>query len=103
MKNIVSELLLKLGSLGDGPYLIRAHYLLCSGDGAGRPKWGSSNVYTEDERGDPVYDWEIVDRVLDAGFIAGHSALRRYVLGAESNRRAASPAPVATRNGSRTD
>ncbi len=31
---------------------------------------------------------------VNAGFIAGHSALRRYVLGAEANRRAASPAEL---------
>ena len=33
------ELLGKLGQLGDAPYYMRAHYLLCSGDGTGRPKW----------------------------------------------------------------
>jgi xylan 1,4-beta-xylosidase len=58
-------LLGKLGSLSDGPYFIRAHYLLCSGDGVGRPKWGSTNVYTENTQGNPRYAWEILDRVLD--------------------------------------
>jgi xylan 1,4-beta-xylosidase len=59
-------LLGKLGSLSDGPYFVRAHYLLCSGDGTGRPKWGSTNVYTEDTRGHARYTWELIDRVLDA-------------------------------------
>ena len=59
------ELLLKLGGLADGPYFIRAHYLLCSGDGTARPKWGSTNVYTEGPTGEPVYSWEIVDRIFD--------------------------------------
>jgi len=58
-------LLGKLGSMGDGPYFVRAHYLFCSGDGVGRPKWGSTNVYTEDTYGRPRYAWGLVDRVLD--------------------------------------
>ena len=62
---MVASLLGKLGSLSDGPYFIRAHYLLCSGDGVGRPKWGSTNVYTENTQGNPRYTWEILDRVLD--------------------------------------
>jgi xylan 1,4-beta-xylosidase len=28
-------------------------------------KWGSTNAYTEDEKGNPVYDWTIVDRIFD--------------------------------------
>src|SRR3954447_2411749 len=31
-----------------GPAYFRAHNLLTSGDGKPRPKWGSSNAYTED-------------------------------------------------------
>src|SRR5512136_2496062 len=60
------ELLDKLGRLHDAPYFVRAHYLLCSGDGAGRPKWGSTNVYTEDADGQPIYTWDLFDRVMDA-------------------------------------
>jgi xylan 1,4-beta-xylosidase len=59
------ELLAKLGRLSDAPYFIRCHFLLCSGDGTGQPKWGSTNVYTEEADGQPVYSWEILDRVLD--------------------------------------
>ena len=65
------ELLLKVARLPDGPYFVRAHYLLCSGDGTGRPKWGSSNVYAEDASGNPIYSWEIIDRVLDTYVEAG--------------------------------
>jgi xylan 1,4-beta-xylosidase len=50
------SLLSKLGRMADGPYFVRAHYLLCSGDGKGRPKWGSTNVYTEDANSNPVYE-----------------------------------------------
>lgn len=65
------ELLAKLGRMGDAPYYIRTHYLLCSGDGKGRPKWGSSNVYTEDPAGKAIYDWRIIDRVFDTYLEAG--------------------------------
>ena len=40
--------------------------LLCSGDGTPSLKWGSSNVYTEDEANQPVYSWSIIDRILDS-------------------------------------
>ncbi len=59
------ELLAKLGSMSDAPYSIRCHFLLCSGDGTGQPKWGSTNVYAEDGERQPVYSWEILDRILD--------------------------------------
>ena len=28
-------------------------------------KWGSTNAYTEDSQGNPVYDWTILDRIFD--------------------------------------
>jgi xylan 1,4-beta-xylosidase len=58
-------LLSKLGQMSDAPYFIRCHFLLCSGDGAGEPKWGSTNVLTEEDSGHPLYSWAIVDRILD--------------------------------------
>ena len=45
---------------------MRVHNLLTSGDGTHALKWGSTNVYTEDARGNPVYDWTIVDRIVDS-------------------------------------
>ncbi len=60
-----TALLGKLGRMSDAPYYIRCHFLLCSGNGVGEPKWGSSNVYTEDDQGLPVYDWTIIDSILD--------------------------------------
>ena len=59
-------LLTKLAGMSDGPYTIRCHFLLCSGDGAPKLKWGSTNVYTEDAAGEPVYTWAIIDRIFDA-------------------------------------
>ncbi len=64
-------LLGKLGALADGPFYVRAHFLLCSGDGTGRPKWGSTNAYTEDASGQAVYSWEILDSIFDAWLAAG--------------------------------
>ncbi len=64
------ELLGKLGKLPDGPYFIRCHFLLCSGDGTGSPKWGSTNVYTE-QGGQPVYDFTIIDQILDTYLESG--------------------------------
>ena len=34
-------------------------------------KWGSTNAYTEDCRGKPVYDWTIVDHIFDTYLEAG--------------------------------
>lgn len=47
------------------PVFVRAHSLLVSGDGVAALKWGSTNAYTEDASGNPVYDWTIVDSIFD--------------------------------------
>src|SRR5437764_5700087 len=49
-----------LGSLSPGKVYFRTHNLLTSGDGTPALKWGSTNVYTEDVTGKPVYSWTIV-------------------------------------------
>jgi xylan 1,4-beta-xylosidase len=54
-----------------GPAYFRAHSLLVTGDGKGRPKWGSTNAYTEDAAGNPVYDWTIIDKIFDTYIEAG--------------------------------
>ncbi len=66
-----TSLLGRIGLLDDAPYFIRTHFLLCNGDGRGRPKWGSTNVYRQGERGEAVYDWGIWDRILD-GILAAN-------------------------------
>jgi xylan 1,4-beta-xylosidase len=65
------KLLSELAALSPVPVYIRTHNLLTSGDGKGSLKWGSTNVYTEDASGNPVYDWTIVDRIFDAYRDAG--------------------------------
>lgn len=45
---------------------LRSHFWLNSGDGTASLKWGSTNVYSEDAAGAPVYDWSTTDEILDA-------------------------------------
>jgi len=54
-----------LGGLAPGSVYFRAHNLLTTGDGTPALKWGSTNAYTEDAQGRPIYDWTIVDRIFD--------------------------------------
>jgi len=59
------KLLAELGRIGPHQVYFRAHNLLTTGDGTPALKWGSTNAYTEDARGNPVYDWTILDRIFD--------------------------------------
>lgn len=65
------KLLAELGKIGRGPTYFRAHNLLTTGDGTPALKWGSTNAYTEDAQGKPVYNWAIVDAILEAGLKRG--------------------------------
>ena len=60
------KLLSELAEASSVPMYVRTHNLLTSGDGTPALKWGSTNAYTEDEGGNPVYDWSIVDRIFDS-------------------------------------
>jgi xylan 1,4-beta-xylosidase len=59
------KLISELSALSSTPVWIRTHHLLCTGDGTPALKWGSTNAYTEDASGNPVYDWAIVDKIFD--------------------------------------
>lgn len=59
------NLLRELSAASPAPVYIRTHNLLTSGDGTASLKWGSTNAYTEDAAGHPVYDWTILDRIFD--------------------------------------
>ncbi|MEY2881301.1 MAG: hypothetical protein RLZZ15_3681 [Verrucomicrobiota bacterium] len=65
------KLLRDIGNLGAPQEYFRAHSLLVTGDGTPALKWGSTNAYTEDAAGRPVYDWTIVDRIFDSYLAAG--------------------------------
>jgi xylan 1,4-beta-xylosidase len=58
-------LLTELSRLSPVPVYVRTHNLLTSGDGTPALKWGSTNAYTEDAKGNPKYDWTILDRIFD--------------------------------------
>jgi xylan 1,4-beta-xylosidase len=60
------KLLSELAALSPVPVQVRVHNLLTSGDGEAALKWGSTNAYTEDAKGNPHYDWTIVDHIFDA-------------------------------------
>ena len=70
------KLLTQLGQLGKPQVYFRTHNLLTSGDGTPALKWGSTNAYTEDAAGNPVYDWTIVDHIFDTYLARG---LKPYV------------------------
>ena len=59
------KLLKELHDLSPVPVYIRAHHLLTSGNGVAELKWSSTNVYTEDASGKPVYDFKILDGIFD--------------------------------------
>jgi xylan 1,4-beta-xylosidase len=59
------KLLSEIAALSPVPVYVRTHNLLTSGDGSASLKWGSTNIYTEDKNGKPVYDFTIVDKIFD--------------------------------------
>jgi xylan 1,4-beta-xylosidase len=65
------KLLGELAALGSVPAYVRVHNLLTTGDGSASLKWGSTNVYTEDAAGKPVYNWTILDHIFDTFIAAG--------------------------------
>lgn len=66
------KLLTELGKLKPSvPVYFRAHNMLTTGDGSASFKWGSTNAYTEDANGNPVYNWKIVDSIFDTYLARG--------------------------------
>ncbi|MCK7554910.1 hypothetical protein MKQ70_07785 [Chitinophaga sedimenti] len=59
------KLLSELAALSPVPVYVRAHNLMNTGDGEAALKWGSTNMYTEDKDGNPIYNWRIVDAIFD--------------------------------------
>lgn len=58
------ELISKFGKL-EKPYYMRAHHMLCTGILHAFYKWGSTNVYIEDEQGNPLYNFDLIDQMAD--------------------------------------
>jgi len=65
------KLIADIGKLAPKRSYFRAHSLLVTGDGTPALKWGSTNAYTEDANGKPIYDWTIVDRIFDTYLARG--------------------------------
>jgi xylan 1,4-beta-xylosidase len=59
------QLLSDIAALSPVPVHVRTHNLMTSGDGSYALKWGSTNMYSEDKDGKPVYDWTIIDGIFD--------------------------------------
>src|SRR5581483_6777267 len=64
------RLLMELGSLRSGAVYFRAHNLMTTGDGVPDFKWGSTNIYTEQD-GRPVYDFTLIDHIIDTWLARG--------------------------------
>ncbi len=65
------KLVRELAASQSTPVYFRTHFMLTTGDGTPGFKFGSTNAYTEDANGRPVYDWTIADRILDTYLKAG--------------------------------
>ena len=65
------QLLGELHDLSPVPVYIRAHHLFTSGNGVPELKWSSTNIFTLDAEGKPIYDFTIIDRIFDAYKQAG--------------------------------
>ncbi len=59
------KLLSEIAALSIVRVNVRTHNMLTTGDGTPGLKWSSTNAYTEDINGKPVYDWKIVDSIFD--------------------------------------
>jgi xylan 1,4-beta-xylosidase len=66
-----TKLLGELAAANAAPVYVRTHNLLTSGDGTASLKWGSTNVYSEDASGHPIYSWIILDQIFDTFHFAG--------------------------------
>ena len=68
-----ARLLGTLATLHTAPVHVRTHFLLNTGNGVASLKWGSTNIYTEDAAGNPIYNFTIIDGIMDAITGAGAS------------------------------
>ncbi|MGQ7944196.1 GH39 family glycosyl hydrolase [Flavobacterium sp. WC2509] len=69
------KLLSEIAALSPVPVYVRTHSLLVSGDGVAALKWGSTNAYTEDANGNPIYNWKIIDSIFDTYISRGMKPL----------------------------
>jgi len=65
------SLLRILDTIHAAPVHVRSHFMLNTGNGTPSLKWGSTNAYTEDASGNPVYSWTLMDGIMDSYIGAG--------------------------------
>jgi xylan 1,4-beta-xylosidase len=93
-----AALLGTIAAAHSAPVHVRSHFLLNTGDGTPAMKWGSTNVYTEDAAGNPVYTWDLTDGIMD--IITGVGAFPFVEIGFMPE--ALSTHPIPYRNSSST-
>ncbi len=59
------KLLTEIANLSPVTVCVRTHHFMTSGNGTPGLKWSSTNAYTEDATGKPVYNWKIIDSIFD--------------------------------------
>lgn len=89
-------LLAELARLHTAPVHVRAHFLLNTGDGTAALKWGSTNVYTEDAAGNPIYSWTVMDGIMDS--LTGAGAFPLAEIAFMPQAMSSAPAGTAYRN-----
>lgn len=72
------KLLSELSAMSPVPVYFRAHNLLTSGHDTMNLKWGSTNVYTEDANGKPIYDFTILDKIFDTYLQRGIKPMAQF-------------------------
>lgn len=72
------KLLTEIAEMSPVPVYVRAHNLMCTGDGTAALKWGSTNMYREDANGNPIYHWQIVDSIFDTYIERGMKPLAQF-------------------------
>ena len=72
------KLLTELSAMSTTPVYFRTHNLLTSGHDTLNLKWGSTNVYTEDTQGNPIYDWTILDKIFDTYLQRGIKPIAQF-------------------------
>ncbi len=65
------KLIHELAGSTRAPFQFRAHNLLTTGDATPGLKFGSTDAYTENAAGLPVYNWKVVDQIFDTYLAAG--------------------------------
>ena len=71
------KLLTELQQLSPVPVYVRVHNLLTSKGSSTGPglKWGYTDAYKEDAKGNPIYNWTVVDSIIDTYMARGMKPL----------------------------